>query len=321
MKTTYLLAPLTAMLVLFSSCDWLKKTTGSGGAASSSKSGNEVLLSIEGQPAITVGDFENFYDMVLDQEPRFRQLAVMMPDLKSQMFNALSMQKILAHWLHKSQMDQNSEYKMQHKLMMDDVEHRLALAFFNKEHPVTVAEADVKKFYEDNKSKVYTMSPAGVNANAVSFDKEDAAKAFVAKAQQPGSDFNKVATDQKLTVRHLGRVNEASQNIEQALKDKVLGIKKFPSVQLFAVDKTFWVVQAQSKDEAKYVGFEQVKADAQGRLQQERQQELFGQEVEKLKKTYNVVQHLSYFEKKQEEQPAPQAAPAAPAAQPVLPAA
>ncbi len=291
------------VLMLLPSCkplDWIKgKFSGSKTSYSGTSGSSEVLLTIDGQPAVTVAEFEKYYDQVLEQQPQLRSFAAMMPDLKSNIYSTLASQKVLEHWAKKNKIDQKAEYKADRDALLENVDRGLAIKYFQAEHPVMVGDEEIKKFYDDNKGTLYVLAQGGVNAVGVSFDKEDAAKAFLAKAKQPKADLTKLASDSKLTFRNFGRVHDQSAHVDEALRTKILASKN--SVDMFSVGKNYWVVQVTGREESKYYPFEQAKEDARGRLSNDRTVEMFNTELSKLKNEYNVVENKTYFESPKEE--------------------
>jgi hypothetical protein len=290
-------------LLLLPACDWFKSKTSQ---MTGSPAEGEVLMTIKGKAALTVPEFEAYYEQLLEQQPQLKSFAAFMPDLKKNIFDTLSSQKTLEQWVVNEGINDRAEYQADRKALLENVDRGLAIKYFQEKHPVKVTDNDIQDFYKKNKDTVYLMSPSGVNAVGVSFDKEDAAKAFLVRAQQKGADINKLASDSKVTVRQWGRVNDENQQVDKALKAKIVAMKGFPSTQMFKVDKTYWVVQAKSKDEAKHYPFEQAKDDARNRLEQERMGQVFNTEIAKLKKEFNVVENATYFEAKKEEGPSSQ---------------
>jgi cytidylate kinase len=294
--TKLMLSFVGALFILPSCGDSSKKDQGSGATGAA-----EILMTINGKPVITVADFEADYEQNLEQQPQLKSFAAFMPDFKLTIFSNLAAQKLIEHWAVNNKVVDKPEYKADRKQLLDRIDRALATKYFQAEHPIAVTDVEVKKFYDDNKDTVYAMSPSGVTASGIVFDKEASAKDFLAKVQQPGATFNKVAKEMKLVTRAFGRVNDQNQTIDQTLKGKILAVKKFPSVQLFNADKAFWVVQVTGREEAKYYPFEQAKQDAHDRLTTERMTEMFNIELEKLKKEYQVVEYKGYFEAKKDE--------------------
>jgi len=299
-------ALLCSALVFLPACDSGKKEAASTSAAPSGVTTavapvGEVLLTIDGKQAITVSEFEQFYEQLLEQQPQLKSFAAFMPDLKEQIFESMASYKLIEKWAQDKNIEQQKEYQKELEAAITDIKRKLAITYFQKENPVQVSDADVKKFYETNKDTMYLMQPAGIAATGASFSSETEARNFLAKVQQPGADLAKVAKESNINARNFGRVTEKSQQVEQKLREKILAIKTFPSAQLITVDKTFWVVQATGKDVAKYYPFEQAKEDARNRLTAEKMGEVFTREIAKLKTKYSVVENKKYFEKQKEE--------------------
>jgi hypothetical protein len=298
------LFPLSAVLILMllPSCkplDWIKSKFGGGSQTSRGASASAVLLTIEGQPALTSEEFEKYYEQVLEQQPQLRSFAAMMPDLKENIYATLASQKILEYWAKKHKIDQKLEYQADRQALLENVERGLAIKYFQAEHPVMISDEDIKAFYDANKDSLYVLAQGGANAVGVSFDNQAAAKTFLEKAKQPKADISKLAGASKLTARNFGRVHDQSAHVEEGLRKQILGMKN--TVALLPVGKNYWVVQLTAKEDAKYYPFEQAKEDVRTRLNNDRMVEMFNTELGKLKNEYNVVEHKDYFGPKKEE--------------------
>ncbi|MBN1549396.1 peptidyl-prolyl cis-trans isomerase [Candidatus Babeliales bacterium] len=295
---------LMSTLLLLSACNWWGSKDAATGV-SSSVANETILLSLDGKPVITVKEFETFYNQTLEQQPQLAQFAAFMPDLKENLYNTFASYKLLEYWIRDNKINQKPEYVSDRDMLIENIERSLALKYFQLQFPVDVRDADVKKYYEDNKETIYLMAPSGIAALGASFGSEKDAQAFFSKAKK-ADDFIALAKDDDVTVRNFGRVNEQSNNLDEGLKQNILGVSSFPSVQLFVVGDTHWVVQVKSKDEAKYYSFEQAEDDARTRIMAERSNDMLMKEIENLKSKYNVIENKTYFETQaQEQQPMP----------------
>lgn len=294
------LGVIIASLLTLSACDMGQKKNEAGASTSKgadSSASGEVLVTIGGKPAITVKEFEEYYEQMLEQQPQLKSFAQFMPDLKQNVFNSMVGQKLIEHWAEEKKIDQQKDYQTDYKNALENIKRALAFKYFQMEHPTNISDADVKKFYEEHKDTMYAQTPAGIAAIGVSFDNEAKAREFLTKAQAPKADLTKLAQEQNLTTRNFGRVNASSHHVDKALLDKIMAISKFPSVQLVKVNNTWWVIEAKSKDEAKYFPFEQAKEDAHQKLQAKHMGEMFEKEINKLKTQYGVTENKSFFEK------------------------
>jgi hypothetical protein len=133
----------------------------------------------------------------------------------------------------------------------------------------------------------------------------------VARAKAAPGGFKKVAQDDSLNakIKDFKLVSSQSIGIDEPLRDKIVGIKVVPSVEMFEVNGKFWVVNATSKEEAKYIAYEQVKDKLQQELEQSKRVELLQKEIDELRKKYAVEVLEDYF-KSAGEQPVQQGMPA-----------
>ena len=82
-------ALVVSLVVLLPQCDWGKKEDtikDETFPASASVGAGEVLLTIDGQPRITVDRFENYMNTVLEAQPQLKQLIGLMPDAEMELF-------------------------------------------------------------------------------------------------------------------------------------------------------------------------------------------------------------------------------------------
>ncbi len=301
MQKNLTLGIMVASLLMFAACDMGSKKADSASAAKEgSAPSGEVLVTIGGKPAITVKEFDEYYEQMLEQQPQLKSFAQFMPDLKQNVFNSMVGQKLIEHWAEEKKIDQMKDYQTDYDSALENIKRALAFKYFQLEHPVNVSDAEVKKFYDEHKDTMYAQAAAGVSAIGVSFDNEAKARAFLVKAQAPKADITKLAQAENLAARNFGRVNATSHHVDKALLDKILAINRFPSVQLVKVNNTWWVIEAKNKEEAKYFPFDQAKEDARQKLQNKQMGEMFEKEIAKLKAEYGVVENKSFFEKKEE---------------------
>lgn len=257
----------------------------------------DILLIIDGKPALTVKDFEQYEEQIFQANPQLRSMMAVMPDIEKNLFDALASQELLWERAVRSGLDKSAKFLAEVEQNLRMIKRGLAVRNFQEHNTVNVSDGDVKKYYDENKETIYLMAPAGIQAFEVRCDKESEAKALMEKAK--GRDFNKVAQDAKLNVRNLGRISEQSGYVDEAVKKAVLGTKKFPSTMIVKTEDGKWaVVHVKAKEEAKYYPFDQAKEDAKTRLSNEKMARLLTETLEKLKKEYNAVENTDYFAKK-----------------------
>lgn len=314
------------LLILLPNCEWFKGEEGTrsaSGAASpatgsvtphrsapSTGSTGEVLLTLydEKVPKVTVSDFQSYKKELLEAQPNYASIIEFMPGANEQIFESLVNESILEEWAAKNKIDQTKAYQDDLDKIMKYARRSLNVKYFQEKHPVVVTDAEVRKYYDENKNTIPQLmtSPGGVTAKVVMFDTKAAAEAFFDKVKDPKTNFDALAKGSNLTVKELSEINSQSFDVDGMIRKKLLELKKFPSVELVEInDKSFAVVKALSKNEPKYVPFEQVKPGIENLLKQQKGAEVLTKEIDKLKKEYKAMPNKEYFERErkvQEEQ-------------------
>jgi hypothetical protein len=142
------------------------------------------------------------------------------------------------------------------------------------------------------------LSRGGVRAMGVPCENEQAARVLADVVKAEKNDLQKAAemTNRKDQVRDFMTVNQQSFGVEPELKNKILAITSFPSVQVIKLqDGSAWVVLAQGKEGVQYRPFDEVKADLKEYLEKEERAKLFDAEMSKLIARYNVVMKEEFF--------------------------
>lgn len=283
--------------------DACKKEDHNHGAADVGATSGDVLLRINGKPVVTVGEFEEYKAKILEIQPQYKQMMAMMPEterikIDQNLYDNLVNQKVLQAWIEKNDIDDSKEYQKDLALIVDFAKQNLSVKHFQEHHPVTVTEADLQNFYEENKGKMPGLSKSlgGVYAKGVKFESKDKANEFLAKVKAPGADFDKVAKASNLKVEEFKDINNRSFNLDMQVRKSLLAMDKLPKTELVESGKTQWVVKGVSKSDAVYVAFDEVKDGLENMLKQQKQTEIIQAELEKLKKEYDVDANLGYFE-------------------------
>ncbi len=295
-------ALLMCSMVFLPSCDWLKDKLGLGRKSTTSAVAagdtTEVIATINGKPLMTAGEFEKQFKNFIEKHP-YGAMFAQMEGVDRKIFDGLVGQKVMTRWVEEQGINETPEYKE----YLDQLVQMLNARFFQMKHPVAVSDAEIKAFYDQNKESMpeAVLSRGGVNATGVQFAKEADAKAFLEKAKGKGATLEKVAKEANVgdKYRDLKLVNAASIGIDAGLRDKIVGLKKFPALEVLkAGDGSFWVVYASGKEEQKYRGYEELKQAIEQRLTAQKQEQAMEKAMEQLKKDYNVKVVEEYFTKK-----------------------
>ncbi len=268
----------------------------------------EVLMSINGVPAITTDSLAKQKENLLRANPGMKQAIAELDPLviDRTIFEGLFLDRIIDEYLTSRNITTSSEYQADLEAVCDAQRKALNVQYFSKQIPVTVSESEIRDFYETNKDTMLKISQGGVAASGIEFADGAAARAFVAQVKASPGGFKKVAQDDGLNakIKDFKLVNNQSVGIDGQLRDKIAAIKTVPSVEMFEVNGMFWVINATEKEEPKYVPYEQIKDGIKEQLEKQKRGEAGMKEIENLKKQYNVEINEQYFMPAQQEVPA-----------------
>ena len=283
-----------------------KNQTGSSTSSPSATDTNSVvLLSIKEngteKPLITEKMLNDYISMAEEANPQLRMVLEMMPDAEQLIFSNQKRSKVLREWARKTGVEKQADYNKNLDMIVDMARSNLDAQFFQKQIKVAIQDEDLNKYYEEHKNEMpgLLISPEGVKAQGVFFDKAEKAHEFLAKVKEPNAKFADVAKKFNVKVDDFGGVLSERSFIDKKIKEKVLATKKFPSYETITVDKNkYWVIKALSKEKAQYAPFDQVKANIRSMLEEQEISKAFEKEIEKLEKEYGIVENKAFFEEK-----------------------
>lgn len=262
----------------------------------------EALITMDGTPIVTVNSLQSEKEKLLDANPQLKQMLDYMDpaQLDRNLAEGLMNQVIVDRYIGEQGVDQQPAYKKELRDGIKAVERMVNTKFFTQSFDVNISDADVRAFYDANKDAMphLVVSRGGVRAMGVPFATEQEARAFadVVKAQK--NDIQQAATMQgkKDQLRDFMTVNQQSFGVEPELKNKIMAITSFPSVNVIKLqDGSAWVVLAQSKEAAQYRPLDEVKDDLKDYLEKEERAKRFDAEMSKLKARYNVKMKEEFF--------------------------
>lgn len=301
--------PILLSIVLLPACDWSgsKKPASKVETEAPSKAANkaipvsgEVLVTINNVPVVTKDMLEEEKEKLFKANPQFKAMLSFMPveQLDRNIAEGLMSQEVINYYVHDNGVDAQADYKAELADGIKKIEHMINAKYFTQSFPVTVSDSDITKFYEENKNVMQDIiiSRGGVRAMGILFSNEQDANDFVSRI---AGDLQSAARQAGLAdkIKDFKMVNEQSFDVEPAVREKLLAVKRFPAVEVITTnDKNVWVVEATSKEEAKYRPLdERMRLGLRQYLEKEKKAEAFEKELEKLKAKYNVVFNEAYF--------------------------
>jgi hypothetical protein len=278
----------------------------------------QVLVTMKGMPVITTDTLAAEKDKLLKANPQIQQAVAMMESrgesllFDRNLLDGLVGQKIADEYVTSQRINQTAAYKAELRDLCDSMEHMLNSKYFTEKMNVALSDAEVKAFYDNSKDKIQGLmiSQGGVACAGIEFADANAAHVFVSKAKATPGGFKKAAQDEGLNakIKDFKLVNDQSIGMDELLRDKIIGVKSVPAIEEFNVNGKFWVVNLTTKEEPKYLAFEQVKAPLKQQMEQQKRAEMVEKEINRLKGEYAVEVNENYFKMAQASQ-VPAAAP------------
>jgi len=254
---------------------------------------DKVLVTMKGAPVITLKGFEQEFNQLIEENPQMKGMMQAVPDFKYYVLNQLIGLIIMDTYISNKRLDQSTEYLKDLERIHVAVKRGLNRKYFMQEFPVKVTDAEVKKFYDENKDKIpaLTASEGGIQVVGIKFEKAAVANAFYDKVKGKSKEFDAIAKKEGLDkIQDFKLVNEQSPGINVILRNKIMALKKFPTVEMIKIsDNEFWVVNASSKEEKQYRLYDEVKDYLKNDLEAQKEMKALEEAIENLKKEYNVI--------------------------------
>ena len=286
-------------------CAWWPFGSSNKDASAQMASGSDVLLTIDGVPALTVQEYEEQLDTARKENKQIDMLLQMMPNAeKDFIFRGMATAKLMKAWAQKQGIDKTEDFKKQRNQLHEAMDLQLYMKHFDEAHPINISDSELSRFYEEKKDVIpaLTLAQGGVETLYVRFESKDKAEKFNEKVKgiKKAAAFKALAQESKYQVGD-SVINEKS-SFSPSIKNEVLSIKRFPSVDMVkSDDNSYWVFFATGKSETKYRDLKspEVHHGLKKMMTDERKEKQLEGLVDKLKTEMNVVENNKYFEEKE----------------------
>lgn len=255
------------------------------------KQESNVLVTIEGKPAVTLESFNKFVESAISADAQLRAVYEQHPDLiVPSLLQVVVQQQLISHWAEQEKVSEKQTFQKKFdegtRALRDMLYQEAFVEAFKKEP----TEADVRKYYDEHREidPMIVIQQGGVKVKAVVFEKEEDAKNFLAKAEKEPAKFVELAQDAGKKPADYGLVNSLSL-VDPSVKERAEQIKEFPKVELVKAGETeFIVFVAESRQEAKFKKFEDVKDALAQRLVPHIMQQAILEATDKLSAKFKV---------------------------------
>jgi len=285
----------------------------SKGAQDTSKPG-ESKVKLPANVVAKVGSSEikeSDVNAILEQIPEPYRARYSTPEAKKEIIEKMAEVKMMAMEAKKKGIDKKPGTKLKLEYIADQILARDLEE--NAVENIKISEADITKYYNDNKDK-FAAGPR-VKVRHILVDNEAAAKAILAQLKK-GADFSKLAKEKSKCPSSqrggdLGWVTQGRMDPE--FEKAAFALKKGQMSGIVKSSFGYHIIICDDVEAKKEKSLDEVKLQIEKQLQNEKKEEALNQLKEQVKKDFPIVINEEYFKKAQEE--AAKQAPAAPDAQ------
>ncbi len=255
----------------------------SGGAKSEGKKEGQVMAEVNGG-SITTGDFER----ELKNLPEYLKAMADTPQGRKEMLDTMVIRELILQQAAKDGLDKGPEIEEK----LQDLKKRLIVESFLKKKVETeaqVSDADLQKFYEQNKDKF--KSGEQIKASHILVKTEKEAKDILAQIKA-GGNFEELAKKNSVDSSSakggdLGWFGKGS--MVPVFEKAALALKENQVSDVVKSDFGFHIIKLTGKRAAGIRPLEEVKDQIKGAIMPTKQQEVFQKIKEELKKAAKIT--------------------------------
>lgn len=256
--------------------------TPSGGAKSEGKKEGQVMAEVN-SGSITTGDFER----ELKNLPEYLKSMADTPQGRKEMLDTMVIRELILQQASKDGLDKGPEIEEK----LQDLKKRLIVEAFLKkkvEAASQVSDAELQKFYEQNKEKF--KSGAQMKASHILVKTEKEAKDILAQIKA-GGNFEELAKKSSVDSSSakggdLGWFGAGS--MVPAFEKAAMALKENQVSEVVKSDFGYHIIKLTGKRAAGVRPLEEVKEQIKGAMMPSKQQEIFQKIKEELKKTAKI---------------------------------
>lgn len=271
---------------------------------SAQKAKAEVLISKGDKSIFNSDDFDDFLSELKDSDQRIGMMIEIQPEqILKDVLDSKERSFIIGEWAKENKIRESEAYKEKKAKLINHIHEMLDGEIFMEKHPVKIAESEVRDYYNKNKEQMVSRM-GGVEAYGISFKDESKAKEFLDKVEKTVSkDIAKVAQQEKIEsdMEEFGVINKNSYSVDDAIKNVIMEITKFPTCKLVKVENkdsvSYWVIQAKDKHDTEYMPFEEVSERIEQMLKPTKVKEKLDEILPKYAKEYGIKKNDEAFNK------------------------
>jgi hypothetical protein len=295
-------------LIVFSGCvGWL----GIGKKAKEVAKDDVVLLTIDGQPALTRNEFyKELAGMVGGMDP-----SLLPKDKQERAFSDFKNFKLMVAAAKKAGFEKDKEYMKSLNEQLARLSDVLLSRMFEKKlfEETEVSPEDVRAEYNKNKLR-YVKEQGGVSVSGVSFKDTGKAKAFYEKSKVNRGNkdaFDSMSKKEKNgKFMEFGRISKeeagyGARFVPKGVREAALKLSKLPAIDLVKEGGETWVIYVSDKKDPVLFAFEEIEKQIERQLKVNKFMGERNRKLKELEKTLKVEVNKAFFkEEAPKEKPA-----------------
>jgi hypothetical protein len=265
-------------------------------------SGDEVILRINGEPALTKDEFlRKVSGMYKGVNPD------MIPkDIQRKALDNLISLKVEVKEAEKMGLEKDEEFKKVFEEQINEVREVFLYNAYNKKRfdSIQVSEQELVVEYEKNKSQLI-KNPGGCLTYGVAFKNNNHATSFYNQVRNNLDSFESIGRKERdgKFREFPERVNNDTPDykIPAVVKDSIMRMRTFPSIAVVTAGSETWVVYVQDKKEGEIYELDEIRSQLENQIRYNKLMSGRTENIENLKKLYKIDVEESFF--KTEQQP------------------
>lgn len=256
----------------------------------------DVLLSMNGETVISTVDFEKYVDSLIAINPQISSLISVVPGMKENIFNGLKSIKIIERWASETELEKNVQFKKELEQIHTFMRAELLRKYFQQMLSESLAptEQEIRTYYEEHKVEIpeLVIQEGGFKSSALLCDSKEQQEALLKELEADPLQFEKKATDNKLSVIDFGIITAQSTDIDPLIKSKIMATNAVPAI--YGIEKegsAYFIVFVESAIEALFRPIEEVKDSIAQLVVNQKLQAAFISKIEALAEEYKVKEY------------------------------
>lgn len=274
-----------------------------GGSADTS----DVLLTIDGDAALTKNEFDTYLKQVVESNGYFKAMGVegLPAQVKQSIFDRLVQQRLIVKKAEKLGFHERDEFKKELAQMIKLIRESFLVRGYENEllSQISVDEKDIKNEYEKNKGS-YIKVAGGPLVEGVHFSDDASAQEFYSLVSEKRDQFSELAKEKAPAgYQDFDRVPDAvlphqQLSIPEDLRAAVAEVKTFPSlIKTKDEQGRFWVLHLYDKKDTVYYSFEEIKPQLEMMVRANRFKVVLDEKLAEMRREVTVDIHEDVFKK------------------------